>query len=500
MTDRTREFTTNIVDQGVASYVDYLEHLRIDDLLKNLSSIMSSETQKLEPIFVNQAKALASLDVAKANIKNVIDTQRGGVRGMHGFIAESAEVGISNAKRILQGKPGAEKWINNNGPADLLVNNKPVQMKFYKDILGGLKQARNYPDMQMMFPKDQMDVVRQVMSGKTNVSFNGNKLSSRQIQAIYNRVMEESKLRGESFEKWLLSSKLTSQQVQANTVNQTIADETNRVNQEANAQQQNVKDEANKQRLEAQQQAQPSFGEATKVAGIGAAVQGGMNFAIYVYQQHKSGKEVWEFDLDDWQHAGLTTAKGAIKGGVSGYAIYGLTEVAHLSAPSAGAVVSGTFGLANAILKYRAGEVDEDEFTSLVTLNAIDATGAAAGAAIGQVLIPVPVLGAVIGSLVTTTALSLGEGMLNKHEIEIINQYKAKMDAYTSKLDDQLREELLVLLDKVKRIGELQQYAFDLSVNVSLRLEASVELAREVGVPEEKILHNTSEIDDFFLS
>lgn len=309
MTDRTREFTTNIVDQGVASYVDYLEHLRIDDLLKNLSSIMSSETQKLEPIFVNQAKALASLDVAKANIKNVIDTQRGGVRGMHGFIAESAEVGILNAKRILQGKPGAEKWINNNGPADLLVNNKQVQMKFYKDILGGLKQARNYPDMQMMFPKDQMDVVRQIMSGKTNVSFNGNELSSRQIQAIYNRVMEESKLRGESFEKWLISSKLTSQQVQANTVNQTIADETNRVNQEANAQQQNIKDEANKQRLEAQQQAQPSFGEATKVAGIGAAVQGGMNFAIYVYQQHKSGKEVWEFDLDDWQHAGLTTAK-----------------------------------------------------------------------------------------------------------------------------------------------------------------------------------------------
>ena len=50
-------------------------------------------------------------------------------------------------------------------------------------------------------------------------------------------------------------------------------------------------------------------------------------------------------------------------------------------------------------MKFRSGEIDDDGFLSLVTINALDATGAAVGAAIGQTLIPVPVVGALIGQL-----------------------------------------------------------------------------------------------------
>lgn len=81
--------------------------------------------------------------------------------------------------------------------------------------------------------------------------------------------------------------------------------------------------------------AQPNLGEANKAAGVGAAIQGGLNFGIFVYQKHEEGKEIWQFTAEDWKEGGVKTAEGAFKGGFSGYAIYGLTNVCHLSAPSA---------------------------------------------------------------------------------------------------------------------------------------------------------------------
>lgn len=184
------------------------------------------------------------------------------------------------------------------------------------------------------------------------------------------------------------------------------------IKRDSSQQEHDIKQKAKNEELIAQQKAQPSFGEASKVAGIGAAVQGGVNLGLFIYKKHKSGKDVWEFDFEDWKECGIDTAKGAMKGGISGYAIYGLTNVCHLSAPSAGAITSGTFGLTNAIVKYRKGDIDTDGFIDLVTLNAIDSTGAAIGASIGQAIIPIPVVGALIGSIVTTTVLGIGKQLI----------------------------------------------------------------------------------------
>ena len=132
-------------------------------------------------------------------------------------------------------------------------------------------------------------------------------------------------------------------------------------------------------------------------------------------------------------------------------------------------------------------------------MNAIDATGAAIGAAIGQTVIPIPIVGALVGSIVTTTALSLGKGVLNKHEIKVINLYQEKVNAYVEKLDKEYQVKLDELLNKYQKLGELQRYSFDFNINVQLRFVSSINLARLVGVAEEKILKDEEEIDDFFL-
>lgn len=489
----------NNVEQGIASYVDYLNNIRLTDLMNTLESILTNETDKLSDLAIKSANALSNLDWAKIEINNLIDSNRGGDTGVHGFISEFAETGIRNARVVYQGLQKSVVLLNNNGPADILLQGKEVQMKFYANILEEIKQASNYDKMNMLFPRDHVEVIEKIMSGAKTVEFNGNVLSGSQINNIRKAIEDESALRGVSYDKWLESSVLKYKDVQKGAIDQTLSREVNDVNRQTTQQKTNIKKEADSDRLRAQQEAQPSFGEASKVAGIGAAVQGGLNLGIFVYQKHKNGKEIWDFDIEDWKECGVNTAKGAIKGGISGYAIYGLTNVCRLAAPSAGAITSGTFGLSNAIVKYRKGDVDTDGFIDLVTLNAIDATGAAIGAAIGQTVIPIPVVGALIGSIVATTALSLGKGVLNKHEIGVINLYQERIIAFVDELDKEYQIKLDELLNKYHKLGELQQYAFDFNINVQLRFVSSICLAKSVGVPAKSILKNEDEIDKFFL-
>ncbi|MEA5011122.1 MAG: hypothetical protein VB100_05305 [Angelakisella sp.] len=488
----------NNVEQGIASYVEYLNNIRLIDLMNTLDLILTNETDKLSDLASKSANALSNLDWAKSEIDNLVNINRGGETGLHGFISEFAETGIRNARDVYQGLQKSVVLLNDNGPADIILQGKEVQMKFYGNILEEIKQASNYDEMSLMFPKDHVEVIKKVMSGAKSVEFNGNILSNSQINNIRKAIQDESALRGVSHDEWLKSSILDYKDVQKGSIDETLSKEVNDINKQTAQRKTGIKKESEKERMSAHQEAQPSFGEATKVAGIGAAVQGGFNLGIFVYRRHKDGKEVWEFDVEDWKECGITTAKGAAKGGVSGYAIYGLTNVCNLAAPSAGAITSGTFGLSSAIIKYRKGEVDSDGFIDLVTLNAIDATGAAIGAAIGQTVIPIPVVGALIGSIVATTALSLGKGVLNKHELEVINQYQEKINTFINNLDQEFQVQLDELMSMYRKLGELQQYSFDYNINVQLRFASSISLANSVGVSEQSILKCEFDVDKYF--
>lgn len=489
----------NNLAQGIASYIDHLNNIRLTDLTNKLEVILNSETDKLSNLVTKSENALSNLDWAKIEIDNLINTNRGGEKGIHGFISEFAETGIRNAKYAFQEINKSVKLLNNNGPVDILLENKEVQMKFYIDIVKEIKESSKYENMSMMFPKDHVEVIEKIMSGAKNVEFNGNMLTNSKINDIKKAIEDESFIRGASYEKWLNSSVLKYKDVQKGTIEQTLAREVNDINRQTTQEKLNIKKDINSERLKVQQETQASFGEASKVAGIGTVVQGGFNFGIFVYQKHKSGKNLWDFDIEDWKECGISTVKGAAKGGISGYSIYGLTNICNLAAPSAGAITSGTFGLSNAIIKYRKGDIDTDGFIDLVMLNAIDATGAAIGAAIGQMIIPIPVAGALVGSIIATTALSIGKGILNKQEIKEINLYQEKITKFVSELDEIYQVKLDELLNKYHKLGELQEYSFDFNINVHLRFISSINLANLVGVSEKDILKNEDEIDQYFL-
>ena len=154
-------------EQAVAAWIDQLNQLRLDELLA-----------KLADQDINLEQALAELQKMKAAIDDVIKTKtgkmRGNTKGVHGFIAEIAEVYIQNARNLIKGLDASCKWINDNGPADILRNSTEIQQKFMQSGghfgLEAIKaHFEKYPDFlqkggKYQIPKDFYDELQRILS------------------------------------------------------------------------------------------------------------------------------------------------------------------------------------------------------------------------------------------------------------------------------------------------------------------------------------------------
>ena len=446
--------------QGIGAYVNCLNNLRIQDLQIAMKMI----EDEARHVILNKDNASKSLNYARDKIEDVILKNRGGEYGGHGFIAEFAEAGIVNARRAFEGLNPIVKVLNDNGPADLLIGRNTIQMKFYNNLRDELAQSFHYSaKMKMMFPKDHVLVYEKIMAGAKEVEFNGKKLSIKQITDIRQMINDITESKGlTSYKSWMKSSVLNYNDAQKNSL--------------------------------------PNLKEATKVARNAAVLQGGLALMLNVYGKYKEGKNIFEFDQSDWLDCGLETVEGAVKGAITGYAIYGLTNVFKMSAPNASAFVTASYGMVDIITKLRTNEITEDEFINFITINTLDTTLATIGSCVGQTLIPVPVLGAVVGSIATSIIWEIGKGILSDREQELIQNYRENLDNHIKNLDDKYKIIFNDIIDKYHKLGRLQDYSFDLSINIRLRFEYSLELAEQIGVSNSQILHDLSEIDSYFLN
>lgn len=97
---------------------------------------------------------------------------------------------------------------------------------------------------------------------------------------------------------------------------------------------------------------------------------------------------------------------------------------------------------------------------------------------------------------VAMLAFEYGRYSLYKRESEILNQYieyQATVDAELEAKLDKYRDEIQ---ERSKVFDELLANSF--SLDISERLKASAEIARNVGVDETEILDSVEKIDDFF--
>lgn len=485
MSDPQKLAKTN-QEQAVAAWVNYLNQLRLD---KVLSDFRQQD--------VNLGDALASINESIRMIDlEVVAANRGGVKGMHGFIAEVAEVGIGNARSEILGTGAIYQWVDDNGPVDLMRGGAEIQQKFVaaggRFGLGAVaKHLEKYPDFlarggSYQIPGDHFDVVRKLHDmpreeAGSLLSHSGEGPSFRdweRVQAFFEdgtisiESLEPSNLKYHEVQRGAYESTLQAERATLRSTDRTLRDE-------------------------AYQASRPKLNEGTRATLMGAAVEGGSVFAISVVQKRREGKKLKDFTGDDWSNIAGDSGIGVMKGGIRGLSIYSLTNFTATSAAVASSIVTAAFGIAEQANRLRRGEIDELEFIEAAELVALEAAVSGLSSLVGQALIPVPVLGAVIGNTVGMVMYSAVSSSLSQREAELIARYLEEQRV----LDDRIAAEHQELVDRLDE--SLADYlavierAF--SPDVQAALHGSVELALAVGIASDDVLDSEQKIRTYFL-
>lgn len=155
-------------------------------------------------------------------------------------------------------------------------------------------------------------------------------------------------------------------------------------------------------------------------------------------------------------------------------------------------------GIASVYYNYKRGEITETEYADAACALSVEAGISAIGSAIGQAIIPVPVLGAIIGSAIAKASLEISRSIMDKKEAEFIKKLEQQYNELINKLDEECKEIIAKIDSYFNKLGGLIEAALDPDVNK--KLQGSIRLCRFVGVQETIIIHDTGELDDFILS
>lgn len=473
-------------EQAVAAWVNYLNQLRLDNLLS---------THRRQDM--NLTDALASVDEAIRRIDlEVVATNRGGVKGMHGFIAEVAEVGVGNARSHIRGGDAVYQWVNDNGPVDLMRSGVEIQQKFVaaggRFGLGAITEhLQKYPDFvasggKYQLPRDHFEVIQKLHAmpreeaGKL-LTLGGDGPSLKDWTRVQT-FFEERSLGIESLEP----SHLTYSEVQQGAYGATLETEKD-----------SLRSTDRSLRDDAYQNSRPTLREGAKATLAAGAIEGGTALVLAVVEKRRAGKQLREFTGEDWADIAGEGGVGVAKGGVRGFSIYWLTNFTATSAAVASSIVTAAFGVAEQANKLRRGEIDELEFIENAELVCLETAISALSSLVGQALIPVPVLGAVIGNTVGIILYQAVSSSLSAREASLIVQYVGEQRA----LDEKLAADYQELIDKLDAsmshyFGVLER-AF--SPDVEVALLGSVELALELGVAPDEVLDSDEKVLAYFL-
>ncbi len=410
----------------------------------------------------------------------------------HGEIAEQVEVGIRNAQSALQQQnlTATFEGVGRTAPADYLIDGISVQSKFINGLSNNLDHVIEHMDKYANFgrdgsyyhiPKDSHETILKILNGE---SVEG--LSQKTINALTQKVQEIEQKAGQSFTEVVKPGLSNYVEVQQGNITSTLEKH-----------QKIIESENNKIKENIAQQHQASLSEAAKAAAIGGVIGGAVSLTAGLYSKHKQGKNLLngDFTAEDWKELGITTAQGAVGGAVAGGSIYLITNYAALSAPFAGAVVSAAKGISSLVKDYYSGRIDYSEFINLGLVVCAESSTVGLAAAVGQILIPIPALGAVLGSI----AGKMLSEFLASSDKQLAERINADMDIFIKKLDDAKRRIVSAINAEYDRLGALTKAAFDVDRNIGL-LQSSINLAKAYGVKDDLIISTHSQLDDFILA
>lgn len=482
-----KKMIKNGQEQAVASWINYLNQVRLDRLMEALQK---------EELNLNEAMSTIG-ETLKTISRDIVNNGkgRGGQYGMHGFIAEVAECGIGNAREQIEGKAPIYEWINDNGPEDLRRGATLIQQKFVNGgghlSLQAIRMHLNaYPDFLdnggvYQIPEDHYEKIKWLLSISEKEA-NKMPTSTGDFSLKQWREVHEFFKNGDIPLDKVEPSKLKYSEVQKGTYEQTFSKE---------------KDSLRKRNQERKEQAynksKPTLSEGAKATAAAAAIEGAMALCLGIAEKRKSGKKFNAFDEEDWKEIAATTGKGTLKGSIRGASIYTLTNFTATPAAVASAMVTATFGIAEQAYQLKQGNVNEQRFIENTEMLCLDASVSALSSFAGQILIPVPVLGAVIGNTVGTMMYQIAKDNLSAREQKIFEEYAEAVRQLDVSLQDQYQEFVDEIGKDTKLFMELLNRAFAPDIRVAF--ESSIDLAKSCGVPVDEILDSKEKIASYFM-
>ncbi|MDY5728153.1 MAG: hypothetical protein SPK49_05990 [Erysipelotrichaceae bacterium] len=483
-------------EQAVASWIDYLNQLRIDYILALLK-------QQKENMQLATEQIIRTLN----DVEHIIVTNRGGEKGIHGFLAEAAENGIANAKKLVIGEKGNLAWLNDNGVWDFARGDEFIQMKFSQG--GGLfsldaalhhyeKYKDNLPKhFKYSIPKDHYEKVKYLYKLSEREAYK--KLSANSDPSIkqWRKVHDFFENNDLSFKKFE-GCNIKYSDAQRDRIGDTLASENRKLN-ETDREQRDLDYDKGRASLE-------EMGELTLAS---AAIEGGTTFVLEIIKKVKTGTPIREFSEDDWKEILKTSGISTVKGGIRGASMYALSNCttffiddvkAVTTTPTAiaSAVVTASFGVAEQVSLYRKGILSELELIENSEILCLDSAVSAVASLLGQTLIPIPVLGAVIGNTVGTAMYQIAKDNFKEKEVKLYEEFLERQVQLDAKLAEEYQLFINNLNQALSLFMSILERAFSPSVTVSF--DGSIELLRNLGVAEDQILKSVKEIDDYFMN
>jgi hypothetical protein len=490
-----------IASQVVGGIVNEVNVHRIDVLNQALASI---NVEKISGLAQQDANFINALNEVKKVEEFLADPSHilGSEATKHGEIAESIEVNIGNAKQVIKGldKRFSSEGVGRTAPEDYIMDGVKTQSKFINGPKGSLKAVLEhldkYKDINFgrdgsvyVIPHDQYETIMAIKGGQGIPSL---KLSTQEsLMKLVDNIEKETGRKFEDVVKSSISDYKDVQQGKVEVLDNHKA-ELDKENQEIKM---TIKERAENKKNEAISASGPSMSEALKTSAISALLEGSTQSLLMIY---KKKKKLSEYSADDWKDVGLEFGKGSTKGGVRAFTIYSLTNYAKMPAPLASSYVAATFGVLDLYKQYKNGALTNEEFLEQSEILALDTSINILASSMGQLLIPIPVLGAVIGSIAGNVLSQIIKKVADKHEKELMKQAEIRYKNYMASLNAELYDRIEKIMRQLMFLHGLSRMAFDFKANANLRFEASKKLAYAYGVNNNKILKSKGEIDDYF--
>lgn len=334
-------------------------------------------------------------------------------------------------------------------PVDIIISNGKVTLREVqaKSCNSAARSAfalsnEKYQEMQRLAPQDQVEKIKELLEKRIEAGT----LKAEDYEQTYRNLTE-------SLEHGDIRSSGTTYNDALKATDANVA-----------------ADIANQSKLEA---AFVDMHESGKIAGnIGATLSGATSSVTELYQVYNGERELGEATVN----IAISTAKGyatgytvtALSKGITHSATHFLggevsKALARSNAPVA--IASGIISSSKSMISYLKGDIELEQLSDEITHTAITSSASFYYGALGQVMIPIPVVGSIVGAAVgymignlihQSGLVALGDSQL----VKIAKERRRQIQALCLAAIPQIRQNRMALQQQLDQHFELRKQLF----------------------------------------